>query len=429
VSRGKIIAGVVVLLTVAAVVGGVVYSSAAGAVSVTTAKATTETLGVVVTASGKIEGAHRSDVYPPAAGTLASVKVSDGETVTAGQTLAVMDTSPLKLQVRQAASALAAARSSLDAVERGVPSAVDRAAASASLGAAKSAYDAAKSAYSAFKGAYDSAPAATQASMEATLTQLLVAEKSAYASVEGARSAAGKLSAAARVTLAKRAATLAVTSAKSAYDLARDTLSSATLTAPIDGVVVFNATGLAGTDGATPKAEKGSALTPGTAPFTVTDLSDVSFDAQVDEADIAKVSAGMVASITLDAYPDTSFSGTVSAVRATAVQTTTGGIAFPVLISVDGSSSRLLVGMSGSTDIQVSAVSGALTVPIEAVLDDGSAKYVFVLTSSDTVTKTKVVTGTLTDTSAQITSGISAGDTVVTSQLTSLSDGMTVKPQ
>jgi RND family efflux transporter MFP subunit len=419
----------VVLAVIAAVVGGVLYSSSSSAPSVTTAKATSETLGVIVTASGKIEGARRRDVYPPAAGTLKTVEVSDGATVTAGDTLAVMDTSPLTAQVRQAASALAAARAQLDAVDRGVPTAIDKAAASASLSAARAAYRAATSAYDAFKKVYDASAPDARASMEATLTQLSLAKRSAFASVQGARSGASKLTTAAKVSLARSAASSAVDAASWALKLARDTLSKAKMTAPIDGVVVFNPTGTPGTDAAVPTPEEGSALVPGSAPFTIVDLSALDFTAQVDEADVARVASGMKSTVTLDAFPNTTFSGTVSAVKATAIQTTTGGIAFPVLIRVDGHGSRLLVGMSGSSDIEVNAVTGALTVPIESVLDESGKKFVFKLNTSNTVTKTEVTTGALTDTSAQILTGIASGDTVVTSQLTTLKDGMTVRPQ
>jgi RND family efflux transporter MFP subunit len=429
VSRGRIIAGVIALVVVAAVVGGVLYSSAQSGLSVTTAKASTNTLSVLVTASGKIEGARRSDIYPPTAGLLKAVDVSDGETVTAGQTLAVMDTKPLTLQVRQAQASLASARAQLDAVNKGVPTAIDKSAASAQVSAASSSYDAAAAAYAAFEEVVESAPATAQASMEATLTQLAIAKKQAYAGLQQARSGRSKLSTAAKVSLARAAADAGVDAASSALALAKDTLSQATLTSPIDGVVVFNPTGTPGTDSALPRPQEGSAVAPGSAPFTVTDLSALSFNAQVDEADIAKVSAGMKVDVTLDAFPGTTFPGTVSSVRATAIQTTTGGIAFPVLVRVSEGASRLLVGMSGSADIQVNAVTGALTVPIEAVLNSNGKNYVFVLQANSTVKQVEVTTGALTDTSAQILSGIHAGDTVVTSQLTSLKDGMTVRPQ
>jgi RND family efflux transporter MFP subunit len=356
------------------------------------------------------------------------VDVSDGATVTAGQTLAVMDTAPLRVQVRQAASALAGARAQLDAVNRGVPSAIDKSAASAGVGAAKAAYDAASSAYNSFHEVFESLPATAQASAEATLTQLSIAKKQAYAAYQSARSGSSKLSTAAKVSLARSAADSAVDAASAALALAKDTLSQATLTSPIDGTVVFNPTGTPGTDSALPLPEDGSAVAPGAAPFTVTDLSTLNFNAQVDEADVAQVAGGMKADVTLDAFPGITFSGTVSAVKSTSIQTTTGGIAFPVLIRVDEQAKRLLVGMSGSADIKVDAVTGALTVPIESVLSANGKNYVFVLTGT-TVKQTEVTLGAQTTTDAQVLSGISAGDTVVTSQLTSLKDGMTVRPQ
>lgn len=420
-SRGKVIAGVVVLAVIVAVVGGVLYSSSASVPTVTTAKAALQTLAVTVTASGKIEAARRVDVYPPAAGTLQDVAVSDGATVTAGQTLAKMDTAPLLVQVRQAASALAGARAQLDAVNRGVPSAIDHAAASAGVAAAQAAYDAAASAYNAYK--------AVAPSTDATLTQLLIAKKQAYAGLENAKSAVGKISGAAKVSLARAAASASVDAASAALKFAKDTLSAATITAPISGVVVFNPTAAPGTDSALPKAQEGSAVAPGSAPFTVIDLSTLSFDAQVDEADVAKVAPKMTAKVSLDAFPASTFTGTVTAVRTTAVQTTTGGIAFPVLMRVDEAGSRLLVGMSGSADIEVDAVQGALTVPIESVLDESGKKFVFVLGSDNTVKKTEVTVGALTDTSAQILTGLTDGQTVVTSNLTTLKDGAAVRAQ
>lgn len=427
-SRGKVVAGVIALVVIAAVVGGVWYSSSASATSVTVAKATSETLGVIVTASGKIEAASKSEVYPPAAGLLTSVEVIDGESVKAGDRLAQMDKAPFRLQVRQARAGVKAARAQLDGVNKGVPAAIDKAAADAGINSAKAAYDASASAYDRFYTAYRSAPATTQASLEATLTQLAVQKKQAYAGLQNARSGRSKLTTAGKVSVARASAQAAVDSAEYALHVAEDTLEKATLTAPIAGIVVFNALGTPGTDGTLPKASVGAAVAPGSAPFTVVDLSDLSFNAQVDEADIAKIKTDMTAKVSLDAFAAKTFDGKVRTVRATAIQTTTGGIAFPVLVSVNLADQRLLLGMSGSVDIEVNAVSGALTIPIEAVLDDAGKKYVFVV-RADKVSKVEITTGALTDTRAQVLTGLSAGDTVATSKLTELKDGMTVRPQ
>jgi len=426
VSKGRIIAGVVVLAVIGAIVAGVMYSSAASATSVTVARVTSETLGVIVTASGKVEAAHKADVYPPTAGLVVSVDVSDGDAVKAGEKLAQMDKEPLTLQVRQALSALKGARAQLDGVNKGVPAAIDRAAADAGTNAALAAYDAAHSAYLTYHDAF--LLAGSPASMQATDTQLSVASKQAYAGLQSAKSGRNKLSVVARVSLARASAQSAVDSASYALKLAQDTLDKATLTSPIDGIVVFNAVGAPGSDGSLPKVSVGAALAPGSAPFTVVDLSALNFNAQVDEADVAKVKDAMTAKVSLDAFASTTFTGKVSAIRATAIQTTTGGIAFPVLVAIDPTTQRLLLGMSGSVDIEVNAVSGALTIPIEAVLDDAGKKYVFVV-KADKVSRVEITTGALTDTRAQVLTGLSAGDTVATNNLTALKDGMTVRTQ
>jgi hypothetical protein len=99
-----------------------------------------------------------------------------------------------------------------------------------------------------------------------------------------------------------------------------------------------------------------------------------------------------------------------------------------VLVAIDPTDQKVLLGMSGSVDIEIEAVSGALTVPIEAILDDAGKKFVFVV-KADKVSKVEVTTGALTDTRAQVLTGLSAGDTVATSNLTALTDGMTVRAQ
>jgi RND family efflux transporter MFP subunit len=423
VSRGKIIAGAVVLVVILAVVGGVFYSSAASAPSITTAKAAKETLGVTVTASGKIEAANRADVFAPTAGTLESVAVSDGQAVKAGDTLAVMDEAPLQLQVKQANSGLKAAKAQLDAINKGVPSAIDKAAASAGVSAAQAAYDSAHSAYTTFDAAFGSDP-----SQAATLTRLALASKQAYAGLESAKSGKNKLSLAAKTAAAKSAANAAVDSASAALAYARDVLDKSRLVAPIDGVVIFNATGVPGSDGMTPRAATGTAVTPGSAAFTVVDLTSLNFNAQVDEADISKVASAMQAKVTLDAFPAVTFVGTVKSIRKAAVQTTTGGIAFPVLVGVNSAGKSLLVGMSGSVDIEVQAVTGAISVPAEAILSNNGKSYVFVV-SNNKVKQVEVTTGAYTATSTQILTGVNEGDVVATSQLTTLKDGMTVRAQ
>jgi len=418
VSRGKIIAGIVALIVIGGIVAGVVVSAQNAVPLVTAAKVEKETLGVIVTASGKIEAASKADVFAPAAGILDSVEATDGQQVKAGDTLAVMDTGPLELQVAQARAGVKSARAQLEQVKNSKAGTYDKAAAAAGVRAAQAGYDSAKAAYEGWVATHP-AP-----SGEPTSTQLKLAMLNAETGLRSAQ--AGNAKAQFCLNDAIAAANAGINSAEQALALAQDTLSKATLTAPMDGVVLFNPLGAPGLDGSTPKAAHGSAVSPASAVFTVVQLGALNFNAQVDEADIDRVKAGLGATVRLDAFPSDTFTANVVSVRTNAIQTTTGGIAFPVLLSVDAPGKNLLLGMSGSVDIEVSAVSEAVTVPIEAIFDENGKKYVFVITDGKVV-KTEVTTGALTDVRAQILTGVEAGKEIAVGNLSTLKDGAAVR--
>jgi HlyD family secretion protein len=403
--------GVAVVLALG---GGYAYSASNNSPVVGVATTAVAPLSVTVSASGSLVAARSAGVYPPTAGTVAKVLVTDGDTVSAGDVLARMATGPLKLAVAQARAALATARAQGEAVDNGVPSAIDRSAASATLSAARSQVSTANANYASFRADYD-APGADRHAMAPTLRTLRTARTQAAAALKAAKAALNRLSAASRVSLARTAASQGVTAASQALKQAEANLARAELTAPFDGTVTTNAT-----------VEKGSGLTPGVAAFTVVDPSRMEFEAAVNEADIADVAKGQTATVTLDAFGE-GFTGTVVRVQASPETTTTGSVAFPVRVSVDAGKSRLFQGMSGSADIAVKSIPDALTVPVEAVLTKGAAKTVFVLGSDSVVRARAVTVGASTDTSAQILSGLVAGDTVVTTGASALADGQRVR--
>lgn len=417
-SRGKIIAAVVALLVVGGIVAGVVVSAQNAVPQVTVAKVEKETLSVTITASGKIEAAQKADVFAPTAGILDTVDVKDGQRVKAGDTLAVMETGPLELQVAQARAGVKSAKAQLETVKNSKAGTYDKAAAAAGVRAAQLGYDSAKAAYDGWVVTHP-AP-----SGEPTTTQLKLAALNAETGLRSAQAANAKAQFCLNAAIA--AANAGIDSAEEALGLAQDTLSKATLTAPMDGVVLFNALGAPGLDGSTLKAAHGSAVSPAAAVFTVVQLGVLNFNAQVDEADIDRVKADLGATVRLDAFPSDEFNAKVTSVRTTAIQTTTGGIAFPVLLSVDAPGKDLLLGMSGSVDIKVSAVSDAVTAPIEAIFDENGKKYVFVIESGK-VAKKEVTTGALTDTRAQILAGATAGQDIAVGNLSTLKDGMAVR--
>ena len=114
-----------------------------------------------------------------------------------------------------------------------------------------------------------------------------------------------------------------VTTAKESVQKAQTNLSYATITSPIDGVVLSKAV----EEGQTVAA---SFNTPEL--FTIAqDLTNMQVVADVDEADIADVKEGARVTFTVDAYPDDTFEGKVTQVRQSAT-TTNNVVTYEVVI-------------------------------------------------------------------------------------------------
>lgn len=466
-SRGRIIAAVVALVVIAAIVVIIMVSAQARVPQVSVATVQKENLTQTVTASGQLEGDVKADVFPPTQSTLTSILVVDGQQVKAGQVLANIDREPLDVQVEQTLAALKQAESALVQARRSAPSSaqINQAnqavsSANAALANAQDSLDIASQQLTQAKrqlGTDERALAAAQASGnaaaiqaaegtvrqdKATINQLEASIPQAKSGVAQAKSGVAQAKAG-RDALKSQSAAIAaaeagVNSAQEAYELALQTRDKAALVAPIDGVVVFagsNAGGavaggsaaLAAAGGGGGKPAVGAAVSPASAPFTVFQLGALNFNAQVDEADISNVAVGMKGTVTLDAFPGVNFDTTVVQVKTQAIQTSTGGTAFPVLLSLRNTGKRLLVGMGGNVDIDVSGINDAVTVPVEALFDESGGTFVYVVDKSNVVHRRKVTTGVMTDTRAQIVSGVVPGEKVALGGLSSLKDGQTVR--
>ncbi|MDI6692059.1 MAG: efflux RND transporter periplasmic adaptor subunit [Anaerosomatales bacterium] len=503
-SKNKVLLGVAAVVVVAAGVIWAVVGRGTGAVEVSVEKASRGPLEVTVSAAGSVAAGTKADVYPPAAGTLASIEVTEGQEVEAGTVIAVMDTRPLELQLAQAQAAYEAALAQADAIGQQEPSSADEKAASAAVSAAwsayqaadkqyelaqsggvtdptalqqaqlavtlaQTAYDAAAAAYDAYKtGVYDPAPepkdpaivealASLEAAKEQAADALATAQANlaaltsgspnpvAVASAKAARDqawAAYQAALAQQQKLAKAdtrkarsSAAAGVEAARQALDYAADVLERATLRAPIDGTVLFNgaaaalpASALGGSGGASVggKPVVGGAVSPASAPFTVVALDDLTFEAQVDEADVVNVKPGMKATVLLDSLPGRSFATTVERIGVASVVTPTGGTAFPVILRLSGAKETVLLGMNGTAEIVVESLPDVLSVPVEAVLDDGGKSYVYVVRDGK-ARRVNVETGRMTETRAEIVSGLKEGDEVIVGGLSSVKDGASVK--
>ncbi len=135
-----------------------------------------------------------------------------------------------------------------------------------------------------------------------------------------------------------------VSNARSSVDRAKVNLAYATITSPIDGVVLNRAI----EEGQTVAA---SFNTPEM--FTiVNDLTQMEIQASVDEADIGQVKQGQRVDFTVDTYPDDKFMGSVSQVRLQPV-TTNNVVTYVVIFSAPNPDKKLMPGMTASATIYI----------------------------------------------------------------------------
>ncbi len=180
----------------------------------------------------------------------------------------------------------------------------------------------------------------------------------------------------------------------------------------------------------------GTMNTPGTVIMTLANLSEILVKAEVDETEIVGIKEGDPVEITVDAMPDSVFHGVVTSIGGYPKLSSTGSetsVTYPVEISIEGGSHGLLPGMSASCEIIVDTRENALKVPISAIGTrkiDGVERDVVFVYKNGIAHLTPIKTGISDDRFAEVTEGLSEGDTILTGPfriLKRLKDGEKVK--
>jgi HlyD family secretion protein len=312
-------------------------------------------------------------------GQITELRVEEGAEVKKGDTLAVLDTSALELQVEQAQAALAgaearlhqaqapatdvdtaAARAALDAAfknyekVRAGPTADDLAGLKAQVDTAKAAVGQAQAAYDKIGGATNPyigmAPQALQlqtatnnyeaalAAYHNALTHPTAAElAAAWQQVQQAQDGLARLQPTSDNIAIARAA---VDQAQAGLALAQQQLGNARLTAPFDGTVL--AVG----------PHVGETVGPSTPILTLADLNHLQLQAGLDQNLLEQIHVGQAVSIVPDAFADNSVNGRVS--RIGWVAASAGGVTnVPVTIELDPSDIPLRPGLTATVEFSI----------------------------------------------------------------------------
>lgn len=312
-------------------IGGLVLLLGAGAVAyskrrntgqptlVTVEKAVIRTITQIVSATGKIQPEVEVKISPEVAGEIVELPFKEGATVQKGDLLLRIKPDNYQAQVEQQEASLAAARAAAVQNLAQLQKAREDAARNETLFTRKLIAD---------------------SEITKARTDLEIAQANHDSSLAQIRRAEGQLK------------------------QSRDQLEKTTLYAPIDGTVSLL------------NSERGERVVAtgqfaGTEVMRVADLARMEVRVNVNENDVVNVKVGDSARISIDAYPGRKFAGVVKEIASSAK--TTGASSqeevtnFQVKIRVSEPGVALRPGMSANADIETRTVENVVAVPIQSV--------------------------------------------------------------
>jgi len=350
-----IIAAAIVIVLAAIIIANVTMKDRGGTV-VQVQKVNRSDISHIVSASGNIQPKHSVDISADVSGKITILRIEEGDRVSEGDTLLIIDPAPYEADVARERAQLQAYLSERGQAKRNL---------NRSLEIHKVQLDTGGESL------------ISEEALEQVRTEYEVAKQR----VEGARASTRR---------------------------AEEYLRKITVTAPMSGTI----TDLDVEEGEV--AVIGTMNNPGTVLLTISDLSIMEAEIKVDETDIIQISLGQESIIKIDAYPDTSFQGVVSEIGNSPIISNRGAIGvqeavdFLVKVGLADPPAKLKPGLSATAEITTDTRLNTLNIPIQAVsirkvtegmdeADQGSDTD----TDTDTEAGTKAGTDTGTDTGTE----------------------------
>lgn len=412
-----------------------------------------------LTYAGKIEANKTVSVTPKISGRVSEIRVNEGDYVTAGQTLFIIDDSDIRDQIAslesqlkvsdagvssaqeglkqvdggqaqsarlQLASAVENAKKSVDSAQEAVNNA------NISIQTAKSSLDDVEKRYNDYKEMYNAGVISRSEfdSVELSYTQA----KNAYDQAQIGLSTSQNQLDQAKITYNQAVEALniydnqttadntanaqnSVNSAVASRDSvnvslqqAKDSLNDTVVKAPCSGVV------------SSKNIEVTNMVSSGSNPMVITDTSVVTVNVNVSEGLINKIAVGDKVDVVVSSVSKDPVTATIKTITGVADATGT----YPVEVEIENADGALKPGMFASVSFVESKNDNAFVVARNTVLENETEQYVYVLNDDNTVRKVVVETGIDNGEYIELTSGVSEGDKVVVAGQDYLSDGEAV---
>lgn len=201
---------------------------------------------------------------------------------------------------------------------------------------------------------------------------------------------------------------------------------SSTITAPSGGTI----SGLSISSGTPLVQSSSNSSSPSTNSQTVGTItlpsSNIQVSVDLSEIDVTHVKIGQKATITLDAFPDKTFTGEITSID-TQGAVSSGVTSYPAVITLDTNDTSIYPNMAASAKIITAVKDNVLLVPSTAVQSLNGQSTVRIMKNGQ-VQSVPVTIGDANDTQTEIVSGLSEGDTVVTSASIQTTTGATSSP-
>jgi len=153
--------------------------------------------------------------------------------------------------------------------------------------------------------------------------------------------------------------------------------------------------------------------------MTISDVTKIYLTASITEGDIINIANGQEIRVTIDAIGDDVFTGTVTNVDSIPTTDANGITTYSVTCLLDNISSVIKDGMNAYITFMQREQKDVLLIPNRAVFMEDELQYVNVVLQDGSYEKRKVVCGLSNGVQTEVVSGLSEGETVLSSRISS----------
>ena len=332
-NRKKIIIGALIVVVAGALVAANVYFKREKGVEVQVEKIKKHDLESIVSASGKIQARTSVNISANSMGRVTKLAVEEGARVKMGQFLLEIDPRSWRTQVERGEAGLSAQRTAVDQAKVQLESARTQ---------LKLSQDTLKRQQDLWKDQLTTKQDLDRAENDVKLRERDVESRQASITMESTR---------VRQTTAD-------------LDNAKYNLGQVSIDSPIDGIVTRRNIELG------ENVMIGTMNNAGTVLLTIADMSIIEAELEVDETDIPNLVLGQSAKVTIDAFPDKSFTAKVTEIGSSPIQTGAAAASratnFKVVVTIEGEIPEVRPGFTCTADITTATRTDVVAIPIQA---------------------------------------------------------------